>query len=52
MPRQAKPDSLIPRDVDHIELKAGRNIVTLTNLRKPFWPELGISKGDVLCPPC
>ncbi len=22
--------------------------VTLTNLRKPFWPELGITKGDLL----
>ena len=27
---------------------AGRATVRLTNLRKPFWPELGITKGDLL----
>jgi bifunctional non-homologous end joining protein LigD len=39
---------LIPTDVDSVELRAGRRSVHLTNLRKPFWPELGITKGDLL----
>jgi DNA primase len=25
-----------------------RKLVRLTNLRKPFWPALGITKGDLL----
>src|SRR5918992_5918124 len=47
-PRQAKPQSLIPPDIDNTQVQAGRNVVNLTNLRKPFWPELGITKGDLL----
>jgi bifunctional non-homologous end joining protein LigD len=31
-----------------IELKVGGRTVALTNLHKPFWPELGITKGDLL----
>ena len=46
--RQTKGDPLIPRDVDNIDVRAGRHTVKLTNLRKPFWPELGITKGDLL----
>src|SRR5881275_2770711 len=38
----------IPSDADHALVRAGRQTVALTNLRKPFWPELGISKGDLL----
>ena len=41
------PDA-IPRDRDDIELVIGSRSVRLTNLRKPFWPELGITKGDLL----
>jgi bifunctional non-homologous end joining protein LigD len=29
-------------------VRAGRHIVKLTNLQKPFWPALGITKGDLL----
>lgn len=29
-------------------LLAGGKTVTLTNLRKPFWPDLAITKGDLL----
>ena len=47
-PRQTKPESLIPAEVDNVEVRAGRQTVKLTNLRKPFWPELGITKGDLL----
>jgi len=39
---------VIPTDVDTLELRAGPRAVHLTNLRKPFWPELGITKGDLL----
>ncbi len=38
----------IPRDQDDALLTVGRRIVKLTNLRKLFWPELGITKGDLL----
>jgi bifunctional non-homologous end joining protein LigD len=47
--RTSKPASVeIPRDVDNATLHFGERSVTLTNLRKPFWPELGITKGDLL----
>jgi len=39
---------VVPTDVDTVEMRAGSRSVHLTNLRKPFWPELGISKGDLL----
>jgi bifunctional non-homologous end joining protein LigD len=39
---------LIPRDTDATTLKIGGNSVALSNLRKVFWPELGITKGDLL----
>ena len=39
---------VIPTDVDTVELRAGQRSAHLTNLRKPFWPELGITKGDLL----
>ncbi|HEY3122360.1 MAG TPA: non-homologous end-joining DNA ligase [Vicinamibacteria bacterium] len=38
----------IPRDTDNVELRLGSRSVRLTNLRKPFWPALGITKGDLL----
>ncbi|MBV8245607.1 MAG: non-homologous end-joining DNA ligase [Candidatus Eremiobacteraeota bacterium] len=38
----------IPRDRDDAVVSIGRRTVQLTNLRKPFWPKLGISKGDLL----
>src|SRR5436309_1026236 len=46
-PRRAK-GVLIPKDVDNIEIEASGKNVKLTNLRKLFWPELGIAKGDLL----
>ena len=30
------------------ELKRGSRVLKLTNLDKPFWPDEGISKGDLL----
>jgi bifunctional non-homologous end joining protein LigD len=39
----------LPRDTDTVVIKTapGRE-VRLSNLRKPFWPALGITKGDLL----
>jgi bifunctional non-homologous end joining protein LigD len=38
----------IPRQADDAVLGAGPRQVRLTNLRKPFWPELGITKGELI----
>ncbi|MEO6990946.1 MAG: non-homologous end-joining DNA ligase [Candidatus Baltobacteraceae bacterium] len=38
----------IPRDRDAATLNVGERSVVLSNLRKPFWPEIGITKGDLL----
>jgi bifunctional non-homologous end joining protein LigD len=38
----------VPSDVDNAELRLGSRQVRLTNLRKPFWPERGITKGMLL----
>jgi bifunctional non-homologous end joining protein LigD len=39
---------IIPRDQDHAVLAVGGKEVRLTNLRKIFWPALGLTKGDLL----
>jgi bifunctional non-homologous end joining protein LigD len=38
----------IPRDADNVTLIVDRKAVRLTNLRKLFWPALGLTKGDLL----
>jgi bifunctional non-homologous end joining protein LigD len=38
----------IPADRNAARVRAGRHSVQLTNLRKPFWPELGYTKADLL----
>jgi bifunctional non-homologous end joining protein LigD len=38
----------IPRDQDVVVLNADGSDVRLTNLRKVFWPDLGLTKGDLL----
>ncbi len=38
----------IPSDVDSWEIRCGKCKLTLTNLRKVFWPELGKTKRDLL----
>ena len=38
----------IPRDCKEVELAFGDRQVRLTNLSKPFWPRLGITKRDLL----
>jgi bifunctional non-homologous end joining protein LigD len=42
------PAICIPEDRSQTHVKVDGREVGLTNLRKPFWPELGITKGDLL----
>ena len=42
------PSLKIPRDQDNATLAVDGRDVRLTNLRKIFWPELGLTKGDLL----
>jgi bifunctional non-homologous end joining protein LigD len=42
------PRVRIPPDEDHATLVLQDREVRLTNLRKPFWPERGITKGALL----
>jgi bifunctional non-homologous end joining protein LigD len=39
---------IIPRDRDEATVSVDRKEVRLTNLRKIFWPALGLTKGDLL----
>ena len=51
-PKAARPSAIpalaIPEDASALEVRLGAQSVQLTNLRKPFWPELGITKGDLI----
>jgi bifunctional non-homologous end joining protein LigD len=38
----------IPKGMKEAEIEVGGRTVKLTNLEKPFWPELGITKRDLL----
>src|SRR5437588_3165401 len=40
--------ALIPQDASTIGANVDGHTVRLTNLEKLFWPELGITKGDLL----
>jgi bifunctional non-homologous end joining protein LigD len=42
------PRVRIPDDVDNISLSVAGRDVRLTNLRKAFWPERGITKGALI----
>ena len=42
------PEQLIPPDAVECDVQLGDRTVHLTNLQKPFWPEDGIRKGDLL----
>ncbi len=46
--RKGATDSTIPGGVDNLTLVVGRGEVKLTNLQKVFWPELGLTKRDLL----
>jgi hypothetical protein len=45
---QAPSRIVLPQDENEIELTVGRKKVRLTNLQKLFWPDLQISKRDLL----
>jgi len=45
---RARGTILIPRDVRDVELEIGDRRVRLTNLDKPFWSDLGVTKRDLL----
>src|SRR6185503_3246885 len=50
-PRVRKPVSTsikIPKSAVNLELEIDDRVVKLTNLKKPFWPELGITKRDLI----
>ena len=47
-PKRAAQRIEIPRDASDIELAVGTRKVRLTNLRKVFWPGLGLTKRDLL----
>ena len=47
-PRPKTSEGLIPVDANEVTVEVGGHEVKLTNLQKPFWPELGITKGDLL----
>ena len=38
----------IPTGSDDLEVRLGERAVHLTNLRKIFWPDLGLTKRDLL----
>src|SRR5687767_12922681 len=46
MPRP--PRLQLPADVDNATITVAGKDVRLTNLRKPFWPERGITKGGLI----
>jgi bifunctional non-homologous end joining protein LigD len=46
--RQPAAGLTIPRDADDVVVKMDGRDVRLTNVNKLFWPELGITKGDLL----
>ncbi len=46
--RRTGNEPLIPADVGEVQLEIEGRKVKLTNLQKPFWPELGITKRDLL----
>jgi bifunctional non-homologous end joining protein LigD len=46
--KSASPGLVLPYDASDFELALGRQKLRLTNLQKPFWPELHISKRDLL----
>ncbi len=46
--RKPVPQIKIPKDKQNLELPVQGKLVKLTNLDKPFWPELGLNKRHLL----
>jgi bifunctional non-homologous end joining protein LigD len=47
-PRRRGGTVHLPEGAEDIEVRASGRLVSLTNLNKPFWPKLGLTKGDLL----
>jgi bifunctional non-homologous end joining protein LigD len=47
-PRRRGSRFVVPTAEDNVEVDVGGRTVRLTNLGKPFWPALGITKRDLL----
>src|SRR5439155_22332848 len=47
-PPMARPRRLVPDDLQDAIVRVGGREVRLTNLQKPFWPALGLTKGDLI----
>jgi bifunctional non-homologous end joining protein LigD len=45
---RSRPGLQVPTRTEHLEIRVGRRSVALTNLRKIFWPEAGLTKRDLL----
>jgi bifunctional non-homologous end joining protein LigD len=43
-----RASSIVPEGVRDAVIESDDRSVSLTNLEKPFWPKLGITKGDLL----
>ncbi len=41
-------EALIPREASEVQVQVDGRTLKLTNLKKLFWPELGVTKGDLL----
>jgi bifunctional non-homologous end joining protein LigD len=48
MGKASVPRVRLPTDADNVTMTVAGREVRLTNLRKPFWPELRITKGDLI----
>jgi bifunctional non-homologous end joining protein LigD len=46
--KRARPALEIPADVDDVTMEVDGRRVALTNLRKVYFPKLGLTKGDLL----
>jgi bifunctional non-homologous end joining protein LigD len=47
-PAALRPAQRLPQDADTVHARVSGRVVTLTNLRKPFWPDEGVVKRDLL----
>lgn len=42
------PSIKLPKDKENLEVEVNGRVVKLTNLDKPFWPKLGITKRELI----